>query len=155
MEVKGEYIKRKYLKWAFVVVWMIIIFLFSSKPAVQSDKESYFVINLLSSMGIDLNSTFGELSNFIVRKCAHFTEYFILYVFIYNALTEHIEYRKALIYGVVGVFLYACTDEFHQLFVLGRAGRLRDVFIDTSGAIVASGIFYLFNLNKKNKKYIK
>ena len=33
-------------------------------------------------------------------------------------------------------FLYACTDEFHQLFVPGRAGRFTDVLIDTTGGII-------------------
>ena len=37
----------------------------------------------------------------------------------------------------IGVtFLYACTDEFHQLFVPGRAGRFTDVLIDTTGGII-------------------
>lgn len=30
--------------------------------------------------------------------------------------------------------LYACTDEYHQLFVPGRSGQLRDVMIDAVGA---------------------
>ena len=30
---------------------------------------------------------------------------------------------------------YAATDEFHQIFVPGRAGMLTDVMIDSSGAL--------------------
>ena len=33
-------------------------------------------------------------------------------------------------------FLYACTDEIHQLFVPGRAGKFTDVLIDTTGGII-------------------
>ena len=40
-------------------------------------------------------------------------------------------------------FGYACTDEFHQLFVPGRAGRFTDVLIDSSGALVLSLIVVL------------
>jgi VanZ family protein len=36
---------------------------------------------------------------------------------------------------VVFVFFYACSDEIHQLFVLGREGAFRDVIIDTVGGI--------------------
>lgn len=37
----------------------------------------------------------------------------------------------------IGVtFIYACTDEIHQLFVPGRAGRFTDVLIDTTGGII-------------------
>ena len=38
---------------------------------------------------------------------------------------------------VVGT-LYAASDEIHQLFVPGRSGQLRDVFLDSAG--VAAGI---------------
>ena len=30
---------------------------------------------------------------------------------------------------------YAATDEFHQIFVPGRAGMVTDVMIDSSGAL--------------------
>lgn len=33
------------------------------------------------------------------------------------------------------VFLYACSDEFHQYFIPGRAMAFKDVLIDTSGGI--------------------
>jgi len=33
-------------------------------------------------------------------------------------------------------FLYACSDEFHQTFVPGRAGQFKDVLIDTAGALI-------------------
>jgi VanZ family protein len=31
------------------------------------------------------------------------------------------------------VFLYACSDEIHQLFVPNRSGELLDVLLDTFG----------------------
>ena len=40
---------------------------------------------------------------------------------------------KELLLLILGVFLYACTDEFHQLFMDGRAGQFKDVLIDTAG----------------------
>ena len=40
-------------------------------------------------------------------------------------------------FAVVLSFLYACLDEFHQLFVAGRCGQPFDVGVDTSGALVA------------------
>ena len=35
--------------------------------------------------------------------------------------------------------LYAMTDEFHQLFVPGRSGEIRDVCLDSAGVLV--GVF--------------
>lgn len=144
---------HKYLNWILVLIWMLVIFLFSSDPAVVSDEKSGFVIKIISNLGIDLNSTFGKLSNFIVRKIAHFTEYFILYVFLFNALRNHniagnkISTGKALSFAIIVTFLYACSDEYHQIFVPGREGRFRDVMIDTSG-----GLFGMILIKKLIKK---
>ena len=38
---------------------------------------------------------------------------------------------------------YACTDEFHQLFVPGRAGLLSDVLIDSLSAVLGLVVFAL------------
>ena len=43
---------------------------------------------------------------------------------------------KWIVSSMIVTFLYACTDEFHQTFVPGRAGRFTDVLIDCTGALV-------------------
>ena len=45
-------------------------------------------------------------------------------------------------------FAYACSDEFHQLFVLGRDGNLIDVTIDSIGSTFA---ILIFNKVKEEK----
>lgn len=134
--------KLYYLKWLLLIIWMAVIFNFSNDPAVVSDEKSGFVLTIFNSLGLDLNSIFGTLANFIVRKMGHFTEFFILYVFLYNVLKESFSKKRALIMALVCTFLYACSDEFHQIFIPGREGRLRDVLIDTSGGIAAMVYFY-------------
>jgi VanZ family protein len=42
-------------------------------------------------------------------------------------------------------FLYAISDEIHQLFVPGRSGNLQDLFFDSIGILFAF-IFYLSSL---------
>jgi VanZ family protein len=39
--------------------------------------------------------------------------------------------------------LYAASDEFHQLFVPGRSGEVKDVLIDSAGAVTGALLFYL------------
>ena len=52
-----------------------------------------------------------------------------------------------------GADLYACTDEFHQIFVPGREGAFRDVIIDTCGGIT---LILLYNLIRGLKnRYIR
>ena len=50
--------------------------------------------------------------------------------------------------------LYASTDEIHQLFVPGRSGMVRDVFIDSIGGIIGVGITFIYE-NIKKKKSLK
>lgn len=127
---------KKSFKWLLVIAWLIVIFVFSNQPAVVSDGNSRFVIELFRSLGINLNSLLGNIANFIVRKAAHFTEYLILFLLLYEALREDFSPKKAVLLSIIAVFLYACSDEIHQLFVPGREGRFRDVMIDTSGGAV-------------------
>jgi len=127
---------------------MGVIFKFSSQPAIVSDEKSKWVIYLFTIIGVNLNGVFGELSDFLVRKTAHFSEYFILYLLMYNVVKEEFKIGKAILISVLGVFLYACTDEFHQTFIIGREGRFRDVLIDTCGGISAAFVTFFITIIK-------
>ena len=41
-------------------------------------------------------------------------------------------------------FLYACSDEVHQLFVPGRSGNIIDVGIDSIGSYFGILFFYIY-----------
>lgn len=140
---------KKRINLAALILWMIVIFVFSQMPGQLSDENSRFVIYIFNLLGLNLNSTFGDFANFVVRKGAHFTEYFILYMLFLNVLREKFNWSKALIYSLAGVFLYACTDEFHQSFVPGRGPAFRDVLIDTSGGLVALTVRYIYSVLKR------
>lgn len=129
--------KRKIIYWILLIGWMIGIFIMSNQPANISDSQSEGVIKVLLSIGIDANSIFGQLANFIVRKCAHFLEYMILAILYFNVAKLYFDKKIVIISTIVFVFVYACSDEFHQLFVSGREGAFRDVLIDTFGGTTA------------------
>lgn len=138
----------KKFKWTLLIAWMILIFAFSSQPAAVSNEKSRLVVYFLNLLGLDLNSAFGTMADYVVRKAAHFSEYFILYLLIYNVVRDRYKGLKALFVSLLGVFIYACSDEIHQLFVPGRAGRITDVLIDTAGGALAMGAAYLSSLKK-------
>lgn len=143
---------KKFLKWTLLVFSMIFIFYMSSKPAVESNVTSEWVIKVLKIVKLDLDTWFGSIANFIVRKTAHFSEYFILSIISYLTLREDKNRKKSAIYAIIICFLYACSDEIHQYFVPGRAMLFMDVLIDTSGGICAMAsikIINIFNLYKK------
>ncbi|AGX45312.1 VanZ family protein [Clostridium saccharobutylicum] len=125
--------RRKNIDLILLIIWMAFIFIMSNQPANISDSQSGGVIKLLAMIGIDMNNMFGQLANFIVRKCAHFTEYMILALLVFNVLKSHFNIKQVIILTIICIFFYACSDEIHQLFVPGREGAFRDVLIDTCG----------------------
>lgn len=142
--------KKKHLNWILVIGWMIVIFLFSSQVGEVSNENNKFVIYVFNLLGLNLNSIFGTLSDFLVRKASHFTEYFILYTLLYRAMNikKNLDI-KVFIGAILIVFLYACSDEFHQAFVPGRGPAFRDVLVDTCGGLTAFLFMYICVTFKK------
>lgn len=138
-------------RWAILIIWLIFIFVMSQQPGDTSGEQSKLVLSLFYMLGIDLNSVFGDLANFIVRKGAHFSEYFILYILFYRVFIIYYDKSKSLILSISSVFFYACTDEFHQSFVDGRVAAFTDVLIDTLGGIFSAVIYSLIEKIKKVK----
>ncbi len=88
---------------------------------------------------IEEQEAFAERINHPVRKCAHATEYAILGSFLAGTVigsrhnnNRRIQFLLCLLIGAA----YAATDELHQLFVPGRAGKFTDVLIDSGGVII-------------------
>ena len=150
--------KRKFIYWSLLIAWMIIICVMSNQPAVVSDSQSIGILDLFSKVGINITGIFGNLANFVIRKCAHFLEYMILALLAFNVLKLYFNAKQVAIFTIAFVFLYACSDEIHQLFVLGREGAIRDVIIDTCGGIalvlIELGVYYTKTIRLK-KKYKK
>lgn len=143
--------KRRF-KWFLLLIWMVVIFLFSQQTGQQSSESSGMVEKLLSIFPFLPDEIFGLELQFLIRKAAHFTEYFILYVLMFTVLMEYFTLKRVLIYALIGVFLYACTDEWHQQFVPGRVSAFKDVCIDTSGGVVAMGFIALTHYLQINNK---
>lgn len=112
---------------------MLTIFWFSNQDANVSDTQSGFFAMLLPFLPV-----------WVIRKTAHMTIYAIL---AFYAACSQIKpsFKKVLLFCAC----YACTDEFHQLFIPGRSGEIRDVCIDCLGACIG---FLLFTGIKKTVK---
>ena len=149
--------RRLVLGWIALLFWIGLIFYMSNQPGDVSSKQSGLVLKLFQMLGVDLNKELGELATFIVRKIAHFTEYFILYLLTVNVMKYYLDIKRAILYAIIFSIFYACTDEIHQYFIPGRAMAFKDVLIDSSGALVAMIIVIInlkTNINKKSKNKI-
>lgn len=143
---------KKIISWALLIIWMIVIFLMSHQPGEVSSSQSELVLKIFSLIGIELNDYFGELATLVVRKAAHFSEYMILFLLAYNVIRHYVNDRRTRLYLIGFVFLYACTDEFHQYFIPGRNMAFKDVLIDTSGGVLGY-IIITIGEKFKSKKY--
>ncbi len=139
--------KKKCRKWLCLICWMVVIYLFSAQP--HSGEVTHGV--LLKILPSFHGSVFVDWLNFLVRKSAHFWEYFILTYFIYSLLEEYFEGKKFIIlFSLLFCFFYSLTDEVHQVFVPGRSGMFRDCIVDTCGG----GFFILLHLLLCRKKKV-
>ncbi len=150
-----------------IVLWILVIFIsaqifsFSSDTRTESSNKSgrvtTVVVNIIKGIpffsDVDEDVLLSKL-DFWVRKTAHFGIYFILALSVFElARSYNIRIRYAVIIAAVYCLIYAISDEFHQLFVDGRGGQIRDVAIDFSGALSGLGIrlllYKLFALCRK------
>ena len=154
--------KRK-IKLGLVIIWMVIIFLFSNQNGAGSDGLTYKVIdssiNAVQKVTGQEKTVEGKAKTtervFVaVRKSAHFFEYLILAILVISLLKEYsLEEKKKYALAIAIVALYAITDEIHQLFVPNRSGRIFDVFVDISGAITGL-LFYVHYLKIRKDGFI-
>ncbi len=120
-----------------------LIFMNSAKNAeVSSDMSGRVIDFLFNNWGI-------ELSQFEVRKTAHFCIYAVLSGLLYAVISCFIKSGKAAVTAsLILAGLYAATDELHQYFVPGRSCELRDWCIDLCGAVLGITIAWMIKKNR-------
>ncbi|MDE7018178.1 MAG: VanZ family protein [Lachnospiraceae bacterium] len=163
--------KARTVAGVLALVWMCVIFAFSAQEKEESSAVSEaFSYRMVNSTGIlfHLHLDEEELRQIAaaieggVRKAAHMTEFGILSVLVYVWLGKWAlaTGRKITIAALVAT-VYAASDEFHQLWVPGRAGTIGDVMIDGIGAVLGACIFVgvrkciIFLWNRHRSKDIK
>lgn len=140
---------RKHISWIVAIIWMVIIYILSSQVAYDSAQLSsgiaQVVAEFILKMFPKMNITLDDMHH-LIRKSAHFSEYFILGVLTINALKQDgLIKNKRIIVAVGFCSTYAIFDEFHQRFVSGRSASFTDVLIDSCGAIIGVIIFLVIN----------
>ncbi len=147
---------RKTISIILLLLWMTVIFMFSSSGSVKSNNTSGQVISSAISVKdkVTNNETKPETKkkivkklNYSVRKSAHVFEYFVLGVLALNVFDAFNVKRKVL-FAIILCVLYAASDEFHQLFT-GRTASVTDVLLDSAASIVG---IYLLNLIFSRRK---
>jgi VanZ family protein len=94
---------------------MIVIFYFSSR----------------STTGV---ITTDPTDRFYVFKSFHLIEYAVLGILLFVA-------SQKIKIAIPMAYLYACTDEFHQLFTPNRTSKFTDTLIDLLGILIGLVIY--------------
>lgn len=130
---------RRFLKyWLPLLIWMVVMFV-GSTDLLSAEHTSRFIVPMLLWLKPDMSpQTIGSIS-FGVRKCAHVCEYAILALLLWRALRSGptLRMKMSSLFGTVLVAcaIFAASDEFHQSFVRSRTASVRDVLLDSLGAI--------------------
>ena len=138
-------LSRRTLAWgAALLLWVGFVWGHSLVGGAASSAESGRVVALLRPLFEATGVTDLDLMTFVVRKCAHFTEYMVLGILATHAFD--LEGRRTfdvLLPTAVFLLLVPSIDETIQLFVPGRAGMITDVMIDCCGATTGVVLRYL------------
>ncbi len=155
---------RRYVFLILMILWMVVIFLYSTKDAVESTEDSYAVGMAIGKAVVPHfeeaspaeQLAFVERVDHPVRKTAHVMEYTLLGFLTAGTFFEFLGTagtKARLVLSWFVATLYAATDEIHQLYVIGRSGQVLDVCLDSAGVLMGVAIFALL-YNKKKKGVI-
>jgi VanZ family protein len=131
-------------RWWPALAWAVAISLFSTS-AFTSENTGRIIIPILHRlMPHAAMATVLEIHH-VIRKCGHFTEYFILSLLVLRGIRAGRRDARIVwaLAAIAIVAFYASLDEFHQIFVPGRTPAVADVLLDTIGGICAQIAFAL------------
>ena len=143
---------KKVINIILIILWMGLIFVLSNDTAEASSKKSDGLIVRCVQDIIKRDLSTKEKEKVLkylvkpVRKSAHFFLYFVLGILIINLFKSFELFNyKTILLAILLCFLYACSDEIHQLFIKGRSCEVRDILIDTIGSLSGISVYYLFS----------
>ena len=134
--------KRRFRIWLLLsFLWLVLIFVHSSMPASASNAESLGFLAVIQTV-------IPWMTNQLLRKLGHFTEFAVLGVFVTGVFRNA---KNFTLFKPLGLCLFtAVCDETLQLFIAGRSGNVRDIWIDFSGALLGTLLTWLvYKLRKR------
>ncbi|HTA23537.1 MAG TPA: VanZ family protein [Terriglobales bacterium] len=137
--------------WFAAGLWLVVIAI-ESTTYLSSDYTGRFlypIFHFLFGMGW---RQFAVWHHYI-RKGGHFVGYFILSVLLFRAwkITLRLPSLWALRWSAIAFFmsaLVASMDEWHQTYLPSRTGAISDVLLDSSAALTAQIVIFLFLRSK-------
>jgi VanZ family protein len=137
--------------WWPAVVWAGIIFTFST-DSFSSEHTATILSYFVKWLFPHLTPHQFNFIHHLIRKSAHFTEYFIFCLLLYRGFRgDRKGWRWTWAIAALSVAAgYSIMDEIHQAFVASRTASPYDSLLDSAGSFVAVAVLYLwFRLRRK------
>ncbi len=131
--------------WWPALLWACLIFTFST-DAFSAEHTATILSFFVKWLFPHLSQHQFNLIHHLIRKGAHFTEYFIFCLLLYRGFRgDRKGWRWS--WGFSAWFVaaaYSCLDEIHQAFVVSRTASPYDSLLDSIGALFAFAALYLW-----------
>jgi len=131
--------------WWPAVVWACVIFTLSTDAFSAQHTASIFEPLLRWLLPKMTGEQFDSI-HYLIRKSAHFTEYFIFCLLNYRGVRAgRMGWRWT--WGLAALFCaagYSVLDEVHQAFVASRTASAYDSLLDSAGAFAAFAVLWLW-----------
>jgi VanZ family protein len=116
-------------------------------------KIFYIVMTLLIALEIFLFSgittSAGEKTGLNLATLYHLSVFFAFTFFLSLTLIKDRLDKRTIAIILLLSLAYAISDEFHQLFVIGRFASLKDMLIDFTGSILSVLVIKMVEIYKK------
>lgn len=126
---------QKWQNWLPVAVWIIVIFILSTSLFSAAD-TAIIIKPILHWLWPSASLATVALIHDSIRKCAHFTNYAVLFWLLIRGPMRGRPYTALAL-----CVCYAMLDEAHQIFVPGRTASIYDVALDSTGALFSRFLY--------------
>lgn len=135
---------KKIINYLFLVLWLFLIFYLSHQPGsvsgsisgsliYQTLEKIFNLFNIQTNNLIDIVSILHEP----LRELMHSLEFLILAILFINAIKDS-KIKSIFLVTIMFTFIYAASDEVHQLFVINRSFQYFDILMDMIGSITGA-----------------
>ena len=138
--------------WLPAILWAALIFIFSTSYFSAENTQAVFE-KVLHTLFPSLSSEAVHLLNHYIRKTAHFSEYFVLWPLLFRGFRgaqKGWRWTWALAAFALAAG-YSALDEFHQSFVSKRAASVYDSLLDSTGALAAMIVAWLWTQRRRQR----
>lgn len=148
--------KKRMIWTVAAVAYVCFIFSNSMTPAVESSRQSSSVLLMVHMAIASMGFSAEWITEHLIRKCAHFAEYFLLGIIMGQSLDSYGMKRERRVFlHIITGFIVPFLDETIQIFVAGRSSQVSDVWLDCAGVFAGSAALYAVKHQYRKRQEIK